>query len=159
MTIKQLKLLIIGALLVLTNCLNAQKSSASTSVALSTDPYWIVSPEGDTLMVLTLQQVDVLGEKLILLERLVVRNFEVDRDYDLCVSRCNALATAVEAKSGAYDMCESQNDALRIYNESLKNENAQMVTSLQRASKGVRVWRGISIGLGAAAVGLIIKGK
>lgn len=68
------------------------------SISATSYPKWILSPDGDSLFVMTSDQVQSLGEKLMLKNRLQERNSELEMQIDMNRSRSNALAAEVRSK-------------------------------------------------------------
>jgi len=71
-------------------------------------PKWIASPDGDTLLGFNSEQVTKLGEKMVLKNYLIERDYEMTKLLDLTRQRSDALAKALDMREKEVSELDSQ---------------------------------------------------
>jgi len=122
-------------------------------------PRWIASPSGDTLLGFNSEQVDVLGEKLILKSYLVQRNYELMQMNDLMTSRCNALSSALEERMEEVALLDGEISLCSQRISGLNSEIDRLTKAVARQERRKKFWKTVAVveaGAVAVLTGIIL---
>jgi hypothetical protein len=118
-----LKTLLLGALFLMISVLSFSQPNS---------PKWIASPDGDTLLGFNSNLVNKLGEKLVLKNYLIERDYEMTKLLDLNRQRSDALAIALDMREKEVSELDGQiriqEDKIRFLDELIKVKEKEVKT-------------------------------
>lgn len=123
------------------------------SFSQGNSPRWIQSPTGDTLLGFNSEQVDKLGEKLILKSYLVQRNYELVQLNDLMTQRCNALASALDERKEEVANLDHQITLCQQRIQSLDAEILRLQKIIEKEKRRKIFWKAVA---GVEAVVVVV---